>query len=97
MLPAGSLGYFFSNIPCTTKLVEVPTKVHVPPKIVAYDSGINSCCLGQPIILLQRSTTGIIMATMGVLLKNALMNKIGTVNRSCAPAMVVGRPNIFPI
>ena len=36
---------------------------------------------------------GIMMATTGVLFKNALTTAIGTINRICASAALLGVPN----
>ena len=34
-------------MPCTTKLVDVPIKVHIPPKIVTYERGIRNLVAGN--------------------------------------------------
>ena len=35
------------NMPSTTRLVDVPISVHVPPKMDANDSGIITCSFGM--------------------------------------------------
>ena len=35
------------NMPSTTRLVDVPISVHVPPKMDANDSGIMTCSFGM--------------------------------------------------
>ncbi len=41
-IPNGSKVPFSTSNELTSRFVEVPTKVNVPPKIAAYDSGINT-------------------------------------------------------
>ena len=41
-------GYRSRIMPSTTRLVEVPMRVHVPPRMDAKESGIMSCEFGMP-------------------------------------------------
>ena len=59
------------TMPCTTRLVDVPINVHIPPRMVAYDKGISSFVAGTFIRSAQRFTIGAKMTTIGVLLRNA--------------------------
>ncbi len=45
--------------PTTTRLVEVPMDVHVPPSTAAYDSGMSSFLGGTPQRRLQEIRMGI--------------------------------------
>ena len=56
------------------------------------DSGMNNCADEILHFLLHFCTMGIMMATTGVLFKNALTTAIGTINRICASAALLGRP-----
>jgi hypothetical protein len=58
-------------------LVEVPIKVHTPPKIVAYDSGIRNLEGGRFNFSAQRFMTGAKMITTGVLFRKADNAEIG--------------------
>ena len=57
--------------PCTTRLVLVPIKAQVPPRIVRNESGISSREGATPRLRHQSMTTGISSATSGVLLRKA--------------------------
>ena len=65
-----------SIIPCTSKLVEVPIKVHIPPNIVAKDNGIKNLVAGNFTTSAQRLITGAKMTTTGVLFKKAEIKAI---------------------
>mmetsp|Transcript_1588 Transcript_1588/g.6643 ORF Transcript_1588/g.6643 Transcript_1588/m.6643 type:complete len:209 (-) Transcript_1588:259-885(-) len=80
------------NMPNTTRLVEVPMSVHVPPNMLANDSGIITCSFGMWMFSAHRWTMGIITATTGVLLRNPETSAMGTISLTCAPAMVRGFP-----
>jgi hypothetical protein len=90
---ARSFGYRSRRIPSTTKFVDVPMSVHVPPKIELNDNGMNNCADEILHFLLHFCTMGIMIATTGVLFKNALTTAIGTINRICASAALLGVPN----
>jgi hypothetical protein len=64
-VPGWLVGVVLGEQPDTTRLVDVPTRVQVPPRMVACESGMRSCCLGTPILLAQRIVKGIITTTMG--------------------------------
>ena len=89
---ARSLGYRSRRMPSTTKFVDVPISVHVPPKIELNDSGMNNCADEILHFRDHFCTIGIMIATTGVLFKNALTTAIGTINRSCASAALFGVP-----
>mmetsp|Transcript_688 Transcript_688/g.968 ORF Transcript_688/g.968 Transcript_688/m.968 type:complete len:205 (-) Transcript_688:412-1026(-) len=97
ILDTSSSGYLFCSKPTTTKFVEVPINVQVPPRILAKLSGINNCCGLTPIFFPHRCTIGIITTTTGVLFKNALMKAIGIINFNCAAAVLFGLPNNLPM
>ena len=86
-----------SNIPVTTRFVDVPINVHVPPKMLANDKGIKTCFLLIPLFSAHLWTIGIITATTGVLFKNADIIAIGNINRICADAIVFGLPKKRPM
>eukprot|EP00957_Ditylum_brightwellii_P007265 552449-Ditylum_brightwellii.AAC.1 len=91
------LGKRSFNKPATTKFVEVPINVQVPPNILAKLSGTSNCCGETPIFLPHLCTIGIITATTGVLFKKADMMAMGSMRRNCAAAVDFGRPRRFPI
>ena len=78
-----------------TKFVDVPINVHVPPRMDANDNGMNNCAGAILHFLLHFCTIGIMIATTGVLFKNALTAAIGTINRACAAAAVLGVPSVL--
>ena len=45
-----ALGSCFTS-PCSTRFVEVPVSVHMPPSSAAYDSGIMSFDTGVPVFI----------------------------------------------
>ena len=57
--------------PSTNTLVDVPIKVHIPPKIEAYDSGISNLLAEKPASFAVLRIMGMKRATIGVLLMNA--------------------------
>ena len=88
---SGSLALSIS--PATTRFVLVPIIVHTPPKVAAKAIGMNNLD-GLMFVFLQiSSTTGMNMATTGVLFRNALSVVTGKSNFNCAPSTVRGRPN----
>ena len=90
-------GYRSRIIPSTTRLVEVPISVQVPPRMLANDRGIISCELGMFTRRLHFCRMGIMMATTGVLLRKALTNATGTMSRICALAAFLGLPSNLPM
>jgi hypothetical protein len=72
-------GYRWRIIPSTTRLVLVPINVHVPPKMDANDKGIMSCEFGIPTRRDHFCRMGIMIATTGVLFRNALTKATGIV------------------
>ena len=70
---------------------------HEPPRMAAKLSGISSIDCGILHLTLQLSTTGIIMATIGVLLRKAEKNATGNKRRSCAERIVVGLRRMYLI
>ena len=85
------------SMPSTTRLVLVPINVHVPPRMLAKLRGIMTCALGTCMFSAHFWTMGIMTATTGVLLRNALTIAMGSMSRSCAPATVRGRPRSLPM
>ena len=65
-------------MPCTTRLVEVPIKVQIPPKIVTYERGIRNLVAGNFTDSAQRFIIGANMTTTGVLLRKADIKEIMT-------------------
>ena len=57
--------------PCTTRFVEVPIRVHIPPKIAAYESGIRNFLRGRPTRLAHALICGMKITTIGVLFRKA--------------------------
>lgn len=53
-------------------------RVHMPPSCAAKASGMSSVEAGCPVFCAHASTTGIIIATTGVLFMNALSTTTGT-------------------
>ena len=68
----------------------MPIRVQVPPRILANDNGIINCEFGMFTRLLHFCKIGIMIATTGVLFRNALTNATGTINRICALAAFFG-------
>ena len=92
-MPMGrASGYLSRIMPSTTRLVDVPIRVHVPPRMDAKDRGMNSCDGEMPHFFDHFCRIGIMMATTGVLLRNAETNATGTMRRTCALATVLGVP-----
>ena len=79
-------------MPCTTRLVEVPIKVQIPPKIVTYERGIRNLVAGNFTDSAQRFIIGANMTTTGVLLRKADIKEIVGSMRNWALNTVV-----FPI
>mmetsp|Transcript_6925 Transcript_6925/g.25230 ORF Transcript_6925/g.25230 Transcript_6925/m.25230 type:complete len:271 (+) Transcript_6925:668-1480(+) len=94
---ARSSGYRSRRMPSTTKFVDVPINVHVPPRMLANDNGINNCAGEILHFLAHFCTIGIIIATTGVLFRNALTHAIGTINLNCASAALLGCPSALLI
>lgn len=61
-------------IPWTTRFVDVPISVHIPPNMAAYDSGMSSFFAEMPTLRHHTLTCGINITTMGVLFRNADIN-----------------------
>ncbi len=63
--------------PARIRLVEVPIKVEAPPRMEEKLIGINNLVAAIPVRWLKSLTTGIIIATRGVLLRKALAPATG--------------------
>ena len=74
--------------PSTSRLVEVPISVHVPPRIAAYDKGIRSCVGAMPILRASRTAIGMSTTTTGVLFIKAEAAMVPMKNRR---STVLGR------
>ena len=85
------------SIPLTTRFVLVPTSVHMPPKIAAKLNGIMSFdgLIRSP--RAQSLTTGMNMATTGMLLRNALMAMTGPMSRANARRGPDGCPRTWRV
>ena len=76
-------------IPSTTRLVEVPISVHIPPSMVAYERGIKNLVAGMRTDSAQRFIIGAKITTTGVLLRKAETKEIAGSIRACAFMTVV--------
>ena len=76
-------------MPCTTKFVEVPINVQIPPKIVTYERGIRNLVAGSFTDSAQRFIIGAKITTTGVLFRKAEIKEIVGNMRSCALKTVV--------
>ena len=76
-------------MPCTTKLVDVPIRVQIPPKMVTYERGIRNFVAGSLTDSAQRLMIGAKITTTGVLLRKAETKAIGGSIRNCALKTVV--------
>ena len=79
-----------SSKPDTTRFVEVPISVHVPPRIAAKLIGMRNFEGLSPMRNAQSRTAGANIATSGVLFKNPESSAVGTNRRAskrcfCAP------------
>lgn len=75
-----------------TRLVAVPTRVHMPPSIDANESGISRMCSERSERTAHSWQSEMSMATTGVLLRNAERRVVGTQRRSSAPVWPFGEP-----
>ena len=73
----------------TTRLVEVPISVHIPPSMVAYERGIKNLVAGMRTDSAQRLIIGAKITTTGVLLRKAETKEIAGSIRACAFMTVV--------
>ena len=76
-------------MPCTTRLVEVPIKVQIPPKMVTYDRGIRNFVAGSLTESAHRLMMGAKITTTGVLFRKAEMKEMVGSIRSWALKTVV--------
>ena len=83
---------FSRSIPWTTRLVLVPISVHMPPRIAAKDNGMSNCEEDTRMRFDQSLITGMSIATMGVLLRNALKAVTGSMRRIWARSGESGWP-----
>ena len=67
-------------------------RVHVPPRMDAKERGMKSCDGAMPHFFDHFWRMGIMMATTGVLLRNAETKATGTMRRTWALATVLGVP-----
>ena len=75
-------------IPSTTRFVEVPINVQIPPRIVAYERGIRNFAGGSFIRLAQFLMIGAKITTTGVLFRKAEMKAMTGRTRRLVPATV---------
>src|SRR5699024_12311427 len=73
---------YSNNMPWTTRFVDVPSKVIVPPKIVAYDDGIKNLKGEMPCSSHQFLMIGVKVTTIGVLFRDADNIEIGIEQRT---------------
>ena len=71
--------------PDTTRFVEVPITVSVPPRMVAKLIGIRYHEAGWSRFSAQSATCGASIATIGVLFRNADAAAVGRAGAACAP------------
>lgn len=76
-------------MPCTTRFVEVPIKVHIPPNIVTYERGIKNFVAGSFTASAHRLMIGAKITTTGVLFRNADTKATGGSILACALKTVV--------
>ena len=76
-------------MPCTTRFVEVPIKVHIPPNIVTYERGIKNFVAGSLTASAHRLMIGAKITTTGVLFRNADTKATGGSILACALKTVV--------
>lgn len=76
-----------------TSVDALPSKVVMPPKTDAYESGIISCASGTPILTDQPLTNGISIATTGTWFMSPQHTQTSTINRSCAMRAELGFPS----
>ena len=72
-----------STMPWTTRLVDVPMSVHIPPRIVTYDRGIRNFVAGSLARSAHRLIIGAKITTTGVLLRKAETKAMTGIMRSC--------------
>ena len=80
------------NRPETTRLVDVPISVTVPPRMAANDSGMRYREGESPLRSAQLVTCGTSIATIGVLLRKAEAPAVGTSSRASARRLVPAPP-----
>mmetsp|Transcript_20775 Transcript_20775/g.67247 ORF Transcript_20775/g.67247 Transcript_20775/m.67247 type:complete len:341 (-) Transcript_20775:46-1068(-) len=84
----------FSICELSTRLVEVPMSVHMPPSMEANESGIRSAWTDRPLRAAQPSQTERSMATMGVLFRKADATATGMHSRRTPTMVDFGAPSI---
>jgi hypothetical protein len=77
----------------TTRLVEVPMRVDMPPRIEANESGISMMRGDRLFRAAHASTTGMSAATIGVLLRKAEAMAVGKHRRRMAKRWLAGLPS----
>lgn len=82
-LSSGKASFCF---PATTRFVDVPMRVTVPPRMDAKESGMSRWPGASPAFLAQDVRIGIITATMGVLFMKAERIITGITMRTMAAA-----------
>ena len=58
-------------MPWTTRLVDVPMSVHMPPRMAAYDSGMRNLRTARPVLRAHCLMIGMKTTTTGVLFRKA--------------------------
>src|SRR5699024_8259055 len=66
-----------SNRPWTTRFVDVPINVIIPPRIVAYDKGSKNFEASYQRSIHHLFRIGVNVATIGVLFRNAESTEVG--------------------
>mmetsp|Transcript_4713 Transcript_4713/g.11498 ORF Transcript_4713/g.11498 Transcript_4713/m.11498 type:complete len:227 (+) Transcript_4713:140-820(+) len=89
---SGSVTLYWAAKPTTTRLVDVPSSVQVPPSSAAIFIGIRSLDTEIPMLRDHAMTKGISMATTGVSFKNPEMHAVGITSRSWASSSDLGLP-----
>lgn len=86
MVMGGSSGKDSRCLPATTRFVDVPIRVMVPPRMDANDSGMKRWPGARPAFLLQLVMMGISTKTTGELFMNAEITNTGRTIRTRAAA-----------
>ena len=78
--------------PCTIRIVLVPIRVHMPPRMAAYDTGRSNFDGDRQCFSVHERTAGINMATSGVLFVNADTAATGKTRRASCLRTLRGLP-----
>ena len=77
------------------RFVDVPMRVQVPPNVAEKAIGMSTFFTGTPVLRAQAIRIGVMRATMGVLLRNAAMKRMGMETRTTAQKGDLDRPSTW--